>query len=128
MSAELKTNEPSKAAGFNLATVVDFVKNNMREYGMLVALVIIVLYFQFQTDGVLLQPLNVTNVILQNSYIVVMALGMLLIIVAGHIDLSVGSVAAFVGAVAGYMLVEKDYPVALAFAACIGIGAAIGAF
>lgn len=63
MSAELKTNESSKAAGFNFATVVDFFKNNMREYGMLVALVIIVLYFQFQTDGVLLQPLNVTNVI-----------------------------------------------------------------
>ncbi|ABX06297.1 MAG TPA: sugar ABC transporter permease [Herpetosiphon sp.] len=128
MSAELKTNESSKAAGFNFATVVDFFKNNMREYGMLVALVIIVLYFQFQTDGVLLQPLNVTNVILQNSYIVVMALGMLLIIVAGHIDLSVGSVAAFVGAVAGYMLVEKDYPIIVAFAACIAIGAAIGAF
>jgi ABC-type xylose transport system permease subunit len=52
------------------------------------------LFFQFMTDGTLLQPLNLTNLVLQNSYIVIMALGMLLVIVAGHIDLSVGSVAA----------------------------------
>ncbi|MBM7845867.1 multiple monosaccharide ABC transporter permease [Herpetosiphon giganteus] len=128
MSAELQTNESSKAAGFKLANVFDFLKNHMREYGMLVALVVIVLYFQFETSGVLLQPTNITNVILQNSYIVVMALGMLLVIVAGHIDLSIGSVAAFVGAVAGYMMVKNDYPVIISIAACIAIGAVIGAF
>ena len=52
------------------------------------------LFFQVMTDGTLLQPLNLTNLVLQNSYIVIMALGMLLVIVTGHIDLSVGSVAA----------------------------------
>ena len=61
---------------------------------MLLSLIAIMVFFQVMTDGTLLQPLNLTNLILQNSYIVIMALGMLLVIVAGHIDLSVGSVSA----------------------------------
>ena len=73
-------------------------KNNLREYGMLISLVAIMALFQVMTDGTLLQPLNLTNLVLQNSYIVIMALGMLLVIVAGHIDLSVGSVVGFIGA------------------------------
>ena len=77
-----------------------FLKQNLREYGMLLSLVAIMIFFQIMTEGTLLQPLNLTNLVLQNSYIVIMALGMLLIIVTGHIDLSVGSVAGFVGAVA----------------------------
>ena len=75
-----------------------YLKNNLREYGMLISLVAIMAFFQFMTDGTLMQPLNLTNLVLQNSYIVIMALGMLLVIVAGHIDLSVGSVVGFVGA------------------------------
>ena len=59
---------------------------------MLLSLLVVMLFFQVMTDGTLLQPLNLTNLVLQNSYIVIMALGMLLVIVAGHIDLSVGSV------------------------------------
>src|SRR6478609_8613978 len=74
-----------------------FLKNNIREYGMLLSLVAIMAFFQYMTDGTLLKPLNLTNLILQNSYIVIMALGMLLVIVAGHIDLSVGSIVGFVG-------------------------------
>nr|MBP8288100.1 sugar ABC transporter permease [Rhodoferax sp.] len=77
-----------------------FLKNNLREYGLLMSLVAIMAFFQVMTNGTLFQPLNLTNLILQNSYIIVMALGMLLVIVAGHIDLSVGSVCGFVGAVA----------------------------
>ena len=73
---------------------------------MLLSLFPIMLFFQFMTDGTLLQPLNLTNLILQNSYIVIMALGMMLIIVTGHIDLSVGSVAGFVGAVAAVLMVQ----------------------
>ena len=72
---------------------------------MLVALLIVVVFFQITTDGVMLKPLNVTNVFLQNGYILVMALGMLLVIVIGHIDLSVGSVAGFLGAVAAVLMV-----------------------
>ena len=64
------------------------------------------LFFQVMTDGTLLQPLNLTNLVLQNSYIVIMALGMLLVIVTGHIDLSVGSVAGFIGAIAAVLMVQ----------------------
>ena len=72
--------------------------SNIREYGMLIALVAIMVFFQISTGGVLFRPVNLTNLILQNSFIVIMALGMLLVIVAGHIDLSVGSIVAFIGA------------------------------
>lgn len=104
-----------------------FIKNNLRNYGMLLSLFAIMLFFQIVTDGTLLQPLNLTNLVLQNSYIVIMALGMLLVIVTGHIDLSVGSVAGFVGAVAAVLMVRYhiDYPIA--FIACLLVGAAIGA-
>ncbi len=80
------------------------------------------------TDGTLLKPLNITNLVLQNSYIVIMAMGMLLVIVAGHIDLSVGSVAAFVGAVSAVMVVNNGIPLWLAIPACLAIGAIIGAW
>src|SRR5260370_15160448 len=104
-----------------------FIKNNRRNYGMLLSLFAIMLFCQIVTDGTLLQPLNLTNLVLQNSYIVIMALGMLLVIVTGHIDLSVGSVAGFVGAVAAVLMVRYhiDYPIA--FIACLLVGAALGA-
>ncbi|WP_166293970.1 multiple monosaccharide ABC transporter permease [Bradyrhizobium sp. 2S1] len=104
-----------------------FIKNNLRNYGMLLSLLAIMLFFEIVTDGTLLQPVNLTNLVLQNSYIVIMALGMLLVIVTGHIDLSVGSVAGFVGAVAAVLMVSYhvDYPIA--FVACLLVGAAIGA-
>jgi putative multiple sugar transport system permease protein len=104
-----------------------FIKNNLRNYGMLMSLFAIMLFFQAVTDGTLLQPLNLTNLVLQNSYIVIMALGMLLVIVTGHIDLSVGSVAGFVGAVAAVLMVRYgiDYPLAVVI--CLAVGAAIGA-
>ena len=76
----------------------------MRDYALLLSLLVIMVFFQFTTDGTLFKPVNMTNIILQNSYIVVMALGMLLVIVAGHIDLSVGSVSGFIGAVAALMM------------------------
>jgi putative multiple sugar transport system permease protein len=78
--------------------------------GILVALLIVVVFFQITTNGVMLKSLNVTNVFLQNGYILVMALGMLLIIVIGHIDLSVGSVAGFLGAVAAVLMVGVTLP------------------
>src|SRR5260370_41650936 len=87
-----------------------FIRNNLRNYGMLLSLFAIMLFFQVMTDGTLLQPLNLTNLVLQNSYIVIMALGMLLVIVTGHIDLSVASVAGFFCAGAAVLVVR--YPVA----------------
>ena len=104
-----------------------FLKSNLREYGMLLSLVVIMVFFQFTTNGTLFQPLNLTNLILQNSYIIVMALGMLLVIVAGHIDLSVGSVCGFVGAVAAVLMVEHKMHFVPATIICLVLGAAIGA-
>jgi putative multiple sugar transport system permease protein len=106
---------------------LNFLKNNLREYGLLMSLVIIMGFFQVMTNGTLFQPLNLTNLILQNSYIIVMALGMLLVIVAGHIDLSVGSVSGFVGAVAAVLMVDHHLNFALAAAICLVLGAVIGA-
>ena len=79
--------------------------------GMLIALLIVVVFFQITTNGVMLKSLNVTNVFLQNGYILVMALGMLLVIVIGHIDLSVGSVAGFLGAITAVLMVGVEVPV-----------------
>jgi putative multiple sugar transport system permease protein len=104
-----------------------FVQSNLREYGMLISLVAIMVLFQVLTDGTLMRPLNLTNLVLQNSYIVIMALGMLLVIVAGHIDLSVGSVCGFIGALAAVLMVQFDWPYLPAALVCIVAGAAIGA-
>ena len=82
-----------------MKTLIALFKKNIREYGMLIALVMIMAFFQWRTGGILMKPINITNLVLQNSYIIIMALGMLIIIVAGWIDLSVGSVAAVIGAV-----------------------------
>ncbi|MEO3999292.1 multiple monosaccharide ABC transporter permease [Mesorhizobium sp. CAU 1732] len=104
-----------------------FLRNNMREYGILIALVVIMAFFQFATNGILLRPVNLTNLILQNSYIVIMAVGMLLVIVSGHIDLSVGSVLGFVGALAAVMIVQWNMNFVVAAILCLAVGAAIGA-
>ena len=109
------------------ASGASFLRSHLRDYGMLLSLVAIMVFFQFTTDGTLMQPLNLTNLILQNSYIVIMALGMLMVIVAGHIDLSVGSVCGFIGALAAVLMVQYEMNFALATVLCIVVGALIGA-
>jgi putative multiple sugar transport system permease protein len=79
------------------------------------------------TNGTLMQPLNLTNLVLQNSYIVIMALGMLLVIVAGHIDLSVGSIVGFVGAVAAVLMVNYEWHYLPTAIVCLAVGGLIGA-
>src|SRR6185503_4197774 len=104
-----------------------FLKQNLREYGMLISLVAIMVFFQIMTDGTLLQPLNLTNLVLQNSYIIIMALGMLLVIVAGYIDLSVGSVCGFIGALEAVLMVQYEWHFIPATLACLACGGLIGA-
>jgi putative multiple sugar transport system permease protein len=104
-----------------------FIKANLRQYGMLLSLVAIMIFFQITTDGTLMRPLNLTNLVLQNSYVVIMALGMLMVIVTGHIDLSVGSVSGFVGAIAAVMMVQYHVPIAIAAVVCLAVGGLIGA-
>jgi len=102
------------------------VKRNIRDYALLLSLLVIMVYFQFTTNGTLFMPVNMTNIILQNSYIVIMALGMLLIIVAGHIDLSVGSVSGFIGAVAAVLMVTYKVDIITSVIICIALGGFIG--
>ncbi|BCP54612.1 ABC transporter permease [Kaistia sp. 32K] len=105
--------------------------SNLREYGLLLALIAIMVFFQL-TTGTLFKPVNLSNLVQQNSFIIVMALGMLLVIVSGHIDLSVGSVAGFVGALAAMMMVIWPLggflgnPLVVAIV-CLIVGGAIGA-
>lgn len=103
-------------------------RGDSRRYGMAVALVAIVVLFQILTGGLLLTPLNITNLILQNSYILILAIGMMLVIVTGHIDLSVGSVVAFTGAVSAVMLTSWGLPTAAVVPLALLLGAAIGAW
>jgi putative multiple sugar transport system permease protein len=121
-------------AGTARPSIMGFVKANIRDYALLLSLLAIMLFFQWATKGILFTPLNMTNIILQNSYIVIMALGMLLIIVAGHIDLSVGFLSGFIGAIAGVLMVSNPlWPVALKMGTvptimiCLTVGTLIGA-
>ena len=109
-----------------METLKRIFSENIRQYSMLIALIAIMIFFQVITDGALMKPLNLTNLVLQNSYVVILALGMLLVIVAGNIDLSVGSVAALTGAVAAVLIVNYDMNFAVAMVICLLIGAAIG--
>lgn len=95
---------------------------------MIIALIFISVFFQILTDGILLKPLNVTNLILQNSYILVLAIGMVLVIITGHIDLSVGSVAAFIGALSAIMMVDMELNPVLAVVISLLMGALVGAW
>ena len=118
---------PAAPAAAHGKSPLDHLKHNFREYGMLITLVAIMGFFQYMTDGTLMQPLNLTNLVLQNSYIVIMALGMLLVIVAGHIDLSVGSVCGFIGALAAVLMVEYEWHFVPASIVCLLCGGLIGA-
>lgn len=97
----------------------DHIKNlfrrNLRQYAILLALIAIIIFFQIATGGILLKPINVSRLIGQNSYILIMAIGMMFcILTGGNIDLSVGSVVAFVSASSALFSVTWGLPVGLA--------------
>jgi putative multiple sugar transport system permease protein len=102
----------------------------LRENGMLLALVAIVALFSIllgYQGKTFLQPQNITNIFPQNGHVIILALGMLLVIVAGHIDLSVGSVAAFTGAVSAYLTVKMGLPFYVVIPLTLLVGGLIGA-
>ncbi|MFC4224164.1 multiple monosaccharide ABC transporter permease [Lysinibacter cavernae] len=101
---------------------------NLRQYGILAALAIIIILFQVLTNGRLLLPGNVNNLIQQNAYVLILAVGMVIVIIAGHIDLSVGSVVAMVGAVAAISMNQWGLPWWAAVILAIAVGAAVGAW
>ncbi|HTX72190.1 MAG TPA: multiple monosaccharide ABC transporter permease [Rectinemataceae bacterium] len=102
-------------------------RNNIKQYAMLIALVVIMGFFQVTTGGILLVPMNVTNLVLQNAYVFILAIGMTLCIVAGgNIDLSVGSLVAFIGALSGTLIVDHKMNTGLGIALTLIAGLVVG--
>lgn len=109
--------------------ITALIKGNLRQYVMFIALVVVILFFEIITQGVLLKPLNISNLISQNSYVLILATGMLLcILTCGNIDLSVGSVAGFVGAISAILILKMNMPVFPAILISLLIGVLIGAW
>jgi putative multiple sugar transport system permease protein len=104
------------------------VLSDLGKNGIFIALIAVVALFAIMTNGILLRPQNISNLVVQNGYILVLAIGMVMIIIAGHIDLSVGSVAAFVGAVSGVFAVQMGLPWWLSVILSLAIGALVGAW
>jgi len=99
----------------------------MTENGMFIALLAVVVIFQILTNGIMLKPLNITNLIQQNGYVLILAVGMLLVVIVGTVDLAVGSVCAFIGAVAGVVMVNKGMNPVVSVIISLIIGIAVGA-
>ncbi len=110
----------------------NLLRHNIRQYAMLIALAGVIIFFEFfvgDNSGILLMPLNISNLIQQNAYVLILATGMLLcILTVGNIDLSVGSVAGFVGAISAILIIKNDTPVYLAIVLSLGVGVIIGAW
>ncbi|MEV0719251.1 multiple monosaccharide ABC transporter permease [Asanoa sp. NPDC050611] len=104
------------------------IMRNLRQSGIYVAFVVIVGLFAILTDGVSLSPGNITNIVLQYSYILVLAIGMVILIIGGHIDLSVGSVVALTGAVSAVLVIQQGLPWWVGVVAAIAVGLAVGAW
>jgi putative multiple sugar transport system permease protein len=101
-------------------------KKNSRQYGMVIAMAVAMIFFGILTNGIFFRPVNLTNLVLQNSYVLILAVGMLLCTLTGNVDLSVGSIVCFVGAVCGVMIVDMHLNPFLVMFVSILIGAAIG--
>ncbi|MBE5843489.1 MAG: sugar ABC transporter permease [Butyrivibrio sp.] len=105
--------------------ILGFLKKNT----MILVLIVVVAFFSWRTGGAILLPMNVSNLISQNAYVFILATGMLLcILTGGNIDLSVGSVVCFVGAVGATLMVNMNVPIPVAIIAMILLGTCIGAF
>ncbi|MDR2741015.1 MAG: sugar ABC transporter permease [Treponema sp.] len=101
-------------------------KKNSRQYGMVIALTVAMIFFGILTKGIFFRPVNLTNLVLQNSYVLILAVGMLLCTLTGNVDLSVGSIVCFVGAVCGVMIVDMHINSFLVMFLALLIGAVIG--
>jgi putative multiple sugar transport system permease protein len=111
-----------------LTDLKDLFTRNLRTSGIYIAFVAIVLLFTWLTDGVLLNPANITNLVLQYSYVLILALGMIIVIIAGHIDLSVGSVVALTGAVSAVLVIKGGAPWWAGLLAALAVGVLVGAW
>ena len=101
---------------------------DMRQYGMMIMLIVVYVFFAILTGGKNLTPMNINNLIMQNGYVVILAVGMLLCVLTGNVDLGVGSVVASCGAVAGTLIVDFGVSTPVAMIAALAVGAAFGVF
>jgi putative multiple sugar transport system permease protein len=111
-----------------VAGLKDIFTRNLRTSGIYIAFVAIIGLFTILTDGMLLSPGNLTNIVLQYSYILILAIGMVIVIIAGHIDLSVGSVVALTGAVSAVVVIKNGAPWWLGVLVALAVGLAVGAW
>ncbi len=108
--------------------IQDALRGNLRQYGIMAALVVVIIVFNVLSKGTLLRPDNVAALIGQNAYVLILAIGMVMVIVAGHIDLSVGSQVAFIGGVLGWAMYYWHFPWPLAVALALVLGMVVGAW
>ncbi len=101
---------------------------DMKQYGMFIALIVIYLIFAVLTGGKNLTPMNINNLVMQNGYVVILAIGMLLCVLTGNVDLGVGSVVALCGATAGIMMMDLKMNMWVAIIAALAIGLLVGMF
>ncbi len=115
------------AQGSFLANTQKVLSQNIREYGMYIALFVIMAFFTITTDGIFISSRNISNLLNQTGYIAVLAVGMTLVIVIRHIDLSVGFLAGFIGALAAISLVFWGMPVyvSIPFVLLVGVLAGV---
>jgi putative multiple sugar transport system permease protein len=109
-----------------IASIRELMTRNVRQSGIYIAFVVIVALFTFITDGLLLNPTNITNLVLQYSYILILAIGMVIVIIGGHIDLSVGSVVAVTGAISATVVIRNGLPWWMGVLAALVTGLVIG--
>jgi putative multiple sugar transport system permease protein len=112
----------------NIGSIFGGKGGGVSQYGMIIALVAIIIVFQIWTGGLTLNQTNVINVFQQYSYILILAIGMVMVIVAGHIDLSVGSVAAFVGIIVAQSMATWHFSWPFAILLGLAVGALVGAW
>ena len=101
---------------------------SLGQYGMMIMLVAVYVLFAIITKGKNLTPMNINNLIMQNGYVVILAVGMLLCVLTGNVDLGVGSVVASCGAVAGTLIVDMGWSSPMAMLGALGVGVAFGLF
>jgi putative multiple sugar transport system permease protein len=104
----------------------ELVTGNLRQSGIYVAFVAIIAFFALLTSGLLLSPGNISNIVLQYSYILILAIGMVIVIIGGHIDLSVGSVVALTGAVSAVLVIQQGFPWWVGVLGALGTGLLVG--
>jgi putative multiple sugar transport system permease protein len=111
-----------------MGTIWKLLKNNVRQYMMVIALAVVMIIFGILTGGIFFRPINLTNLVLQNSYVLILSIGMLLCCLTGNVDLSVGSIICLVGAVIGITQVDWHWNWLLVMIIALVMGLLIGLF